>query len=168
MNLQKCELNQLLSFNKKSVDQKCNSKHMLLRDCPLNTLSVRKIYFEIAKFHVKLFKAQKIQREYNEKQNEFNVQNELQKLEQQVTSNVRKEFEKNLETTSKQTKELESELKKLQTTSKGLGNKLEELEKKLESNFETTSTQTKELNNKLEELEKKLDHKFEEILKILR
>ena len=61
---------------------------------------------------------------------------------------MRKEFEKNLETTSKQTKDLESELKKLQTTSKGLGNKLEELEKKLESNFETT----KELNNKLDEI----------------
>jgi len=74
-----------------------------------------------------------------------------------VTSNVRKEFEKNLETTSKQTKELESELKKLQTTSKGLGNKLEELEKKLESNFETT----KKLDDKLEQLEEKLKSNFE-------
>jgi len=37
MNLHKYKLNQLLSFNKKSVDQKCNSKDMLLRDSPLNT-----------------------------------------------------------------------------------------------------------------------------------
>ena len=140
--------------------------------------SLKIILFEFAKYHIKLFEAQKIQREYNEKQNEFNVENELQKLEQQVTSNVRKEFEKNLEITSKQTKDLETELKKLQTTSKGLGNKLEELEKKLESNFETT----KKLDDKLEQLEEKLksnfektstqttelDNKLDEILKLLK
>ena len=116
---------------------------------------------KIAKFHKKLSKAQKIQREYNEKQKEFNVEDELQKLEQQVSSNVRKEFEKNLETTSKQTKELGIKFEtKLETTSKELENKFEELdnkfkelERKLESNCETT---------------KKLDDKLEEILRILK
>ena len=78
-----------------------------------------------------------------------------------MTSNVRKEFEKNLETTSKQTKELGNKLDqlelKLETTTmeleKKLESKFEELEKKLESNFETT---------------KKLEDKLEEILRILK
>ena len=56
-----------------------------------------------------------------------------------MTSNVKKEFEKN----SQQTKELETKLEK----------KFEEIERKLESNFETT---------------KKLEDKLEEILKILK
>ena len=126
------------------MDHNCYSEHTLLNEIVLRILKINYpstgwIYFEIAKFHVKRFKAQKIQREYNEKQNEFNVQNELQKLEQQVTSNVKKEFEKN----SQQTKELETKLEK----------KFEEIERKLESNFETT---------------KKLEDKLEEILKILK
>ena len=79
-----------------------------------------------------------------------------------MSSNVRKEFKKNLENSSKQTKELGNKLaeleKKLETTSKEFSNKLEELEKKLQSNFETTSTQTKELDNKLEEILKLLKH----------
>ena len=79
------------------------------------------------KFHEKLSKAEKILREYNEKQKEFNVEDKLRKLEQQVSS-----------TTSEQTKEL--------------GIKLNELERKMESN----STQTKKLNDKLEEILKLL------------
>ena len=74
-----------------------------------------------------------------------------------MSSNVRKEFEKN----SQQTKGLETKLEqleqKMETTSKELDKKLEskfeEIERKLESNFETT---------------KKLDNKLEEILKLLK
>ena len=54
-----------------------------------------------------------------------------------MTLNVRKEFEKNLETTSKE-----------------LGNKLEVIERKLESNLETT----KNLEDKLEEILRILKH----------
>ena len=74
-----------------------------------------------------------------------------------MTSNVRKEFEKN----SQQTKGLETKLEqleqKMETTSKELDKKLEskfeEIERKLESNFETT---------------KNLEDKLEEILRILK
>ena len=119
----------------------------------------RWIYFEFVKFHEKLFKAQKIQHEFNENQNEFKVEDELQKLQEvsSTTFKQTKEFgnkldvlEKNSETTSEQSKELR--------------NKLEELERNMKSNFETTCTQTKELDDKLE----KLDDKLEEILKLLK
>ena len=43
-------------------------------------LQILNEYFEIAKFHEKLSKAQKNQREYNEKQKGFNVEDKLQKL----------------------------------------------------------------------------------------
>ena len=109
-------------------------------------------------------KAQKIQREFKENQNELNVENELKRLEQQVSSNVRKEFEKYSETNSKQTMELGNKLdvleKNSETTSeqsKELRNKLEELERNMKSNFETTK-----------KLEKKLDDKLDEILKLLK
>ena len=125
----------------------------------------RWIYFEFVKFHEKLFKAQKIQREFNENQNEFKVEDELQKLQEQVSS-----------TTFKQTKELgnklneqENKLVNISKQTKEVVNKLEVLEK----NSETTSEQSKELRNKLEELEKqlvtdskqtkKLENKLEEL-----
>ena len=64
-----------------------------------------------------------------------------------MTSNVRKEFEKNLETTSQQTKEL--------------GNKLDQLEQKLETTY-------KELEKNYKETSKNLENKMEEILRILK
>ena len=137
----------------------------------------RYIYFIFVKFRKKLFKAKKIQREFNENQNEFKVEDERQKLQEQLISSTFKQtkelgnkldvLEKNSETTSEQSKELRNKLeehdnkfeeleKQLVTDSKQIkeiGNKLEELERKMESNFETT---------------KKLDDKLEEILKLLK
>ena len=57
----------------------------------------------------KLFKAHKIRLEFNEKQNEFNVEDEMKKLEHQFKSEIIK-LEKKLETTSKETKELNYKL----------------------------------------------------------
>ena len=87
-----------------------------------------KSFLKLRNFIKKLFKAQAIRREFKEKRNKFNVEKELQKLEQKVST-----------TTSEQTEELR--------------NKLDEHEQKLEA----TSKQTKELGNKLEELDNKLE-----------
>ena len=65
----------------------------------------------------KLFKAHKIRLEFNEKQNEFHVEDEMKKLEHQFKSEIIK-LEKNLE------KNLENNLKKLEMK---LDHKLEEI-----------------------------------------
>ena len=132
-----------MNFNRKSVDQNCNSLHMLLHvlqilNGPKNHSRNIQTYFKIAKFHEKLFKARKVQRDYNEKQNEFDVKDEQTK-----------ELENKLE-------ELEKKLESTLETTKKLDDKLEQLEEKLKSNFRTTSTQTKELNYKLDEILKLL------------
>ena len=80
----------------------------------------------------KLFKAHKIQREFNEKckSASFCQETEMKTLihnEKRITSRIN-----------------------------SLGNKLEELEKKLEKNSEASSKQAKELENRLEEILKLL------------
>ena len=80
----------------------------------------------------KLFKAHKIQREFNEKSksDSFCQETEMKNLIQNE--------------------------KRMTTKINNLGNKLEELEKKLEANSQASSKQTKELGNKLEEILKLL------------